>query len=160
MGRERLSIILMVGSLPLLASWELVTEFELKKSRGKVGFPNFELEATDGDSFRFYQHEWAQHGRFNLALMNLETAKGIGFADRAISDTFRLKYKIALSDSELLEFSNFLVAHYSDYPVWSETNYFRDYTKINEAGYPLWVRTMKKPERSYEAYLEFKKTKP
>jgi hypothetical protein len=105
-------------------------------------------------------HEWAQHGRFDLALMNLREAKGVGFADWAIRDTFRLEYKIALSDSELLEFSNFLVAHYSDYPVWSETNYFRDYTKINEAGNPLWVYTMKKPERFYKAYLEFKKTKP
>ena len=40
---------------PLPATWELVTEFELRKSRGKVGFPTFELEPTDGDGFRFYK---------------------------------------------------------------------------------------------------------
>lgn len=105
------------------------------------------------------QHEWEQHGRFDLALMNLEEAKGIGFADDAIRETFRLEYKIRLSDEELLAFSNFLVSIDPTYPSWSGTNYFRDYTQINEAGYPLWVRTMKKPERFYQAYLEFKKAK-
>jgi hypothetical protein len=105
------------------------------------------------------QHEWEKHGRFNLALMNLEEAKGIGSVDTTIRDTFRLEYKTLLSDEELLAFSNFMVAHYPEYPNWSETNYFRDYTQINEAGNPLWVHTMKKPERFHEAYLEFKKTK-
>ncbi len=105
------------------------------------------------------QHEWEQHGRFESAVTYLEEAKGIGLADEAIRDTFRLVYKITLSETELLGFSNFLAAHYPEYPGWSERNHFRDYTQINEAGNPLWVRTMKKPERFYEAYLEFKKTK-
>ena len=59
----------------------------------------------------------------------------------------------------MLEFSNFLATHYPEYPIWSETNYFPDHTQINKAGFPLRVHTMKKPERFYEAYLEFKKTK-
>lgn len=105
------------------------------------------------------QDEWAKHGRFELATTYLEEDKGINSTDRAIKDTFRLEYKILLLDEELLEFSNFLAAHYPEYPGWSETNYFRDYTQINKAGFPLWVYTMKKPERFYEAYLEFKKTK-
>jgi hypothetical protein len=91
--------------------------------------------------------------------MHLEEAKGINLTDRAIRDTFRLEYKIRLSDEELLAFSNFMAASYPDYPGWSETNHFRDYTQINDAGNPLWVYTMKKPERFHEAYLEFKKTK-
>ncbi len=107
------------------------------------------------------QHEWkwVPDGRFELALTYLKEAKGIGFADRAIRDTLRLDYKILLSKEELLAFGNFLVARDPSYPSWSEANYFRDYTQINEAGYPLWVRTMKKPEPFYAAYLEFKKTK-
>jgi hypothetical protein len=107
------------------------------------------------------QHEWAEHGRFDLALMNLEEAKGISlFTDPAIRETLRREYKILLSKEELLEFINFLVMHYPEYPSWSETDYFRDPAQLNKAGLPLWVRTMKKPERFYEAYLEFKKTKP
>jgi len=105
------------------------------------------------------QHEWAEHGRFDLGAMEIEEAKGINSTDRAIRDTFRLEYKTLLSKEDLLAFSNFLVARDPTYPSWSETNYFRDYTQINEAGYPLWVYTMKKPARFYEAYLEFKKTK-
>lgn len=106
------------------------------------------------------QHEWAQHGRFELVASYLERAKGINlFTDPAIKETFRRKYKILLSDEELLAFSNFMAAHYPEHPSWSETNYFRDHSQINEAGNPLWVRTMKKPERFYDAYLEFKKTK-
>jgi hypothetical protein len=106
------------------------------------------------------QDEWAKSGRFELAVAYLERAKGINlFTDRAIRETLRREYKILLSDAELLEFINFMVAHYPEYPSWSETNYFRDPTQINKAGNPLWVRTMKKPERFYEVYLEFKKTK-
>jgi lysophospholipase L1-like esterase len=76
-----------------------------------------------------------------------------------VRDTLRLEYKTLLSDEELVAFSNFMAAHYPDYPGWSETNYFRDYTQINAAGYPLWIHTMKKPEHFYQAYLEFKNTK-
>jgi hypothetical protein len=36
---------------PMPATWELVAE----RSRGKVGFPTFELEPTDGESYRFYK---------------------------------------------------------------------------------------------------------
>lgn len=104
------------------------------------------------------QHEWEQHGRFESAVAHLEETRGINFTDRAIQDTFRLEYKILLSEEELLAFSHFLVMRDPTYPSWSETNYFRDYTQINEAGNPLWVRTMKKPERFYESYSEFKKT--
>lgn len=105
------------------------------------------------------QHEWAQHGRFDLVVTTLKEAKGINRTDRALRDTFRLDYKTLLSDEELLAFSNFLTANYMDYPGWSGTNHLRDFTRINEAGYPLRVSTMKKPERFYESYLEFKKTK-
>ena len=105
------------------------------------------------------QHEWAEHGRYNLSVMYLEDAKGINSADIAISDTFRLEYKIILSDAELLEFSNFLTARYPEYPGWSKTTFFADYTRINEAGSGLWTYTLRKPERYYEAYFKFKKTK-
>jgi hypothetical protein len=63
------------------------------------------------------QHEWAEHGRFESAVAHLEEAKGIGLADEAIRETFRLEYKINLSDAELLEFSNFLAAHHPEYPT-------------------------------------------
>lgn len=105
------------------------------------------------------QHEWAEHGRFDLAITMLESLKGVNKIDSRIRETFRFFYKINMSDAELLEFSNFLAVHYSDYPSWSETNNFPDNTQINEAGNSIWIHSMKEPERYYEAYLEFKKTK-
>lgn len=43
------------GNLSALpGSWELVTEFELKQSGRKVGFPSFELEPTDEGEWVFY----------------------------------------------------------------------------------------------------------
>jgi hypothetical protein len=105
------------------------------------------------------QQGWEQHGRFKLASARLEGAKGVNFADEAIRDTFWVRYKLQMSDQELLAFSNFLVERHPQYPGWSEWNFIKDYTRMNEAGYPRQVHTMKNPERFYEAYLEFKKDK-
>jgi hypothetical protein len=106
------------------------------------------------------QHEWAEHGRFDLALMTLEELKGNNSTDETVKDTFWVKYKIQMSNQELLQFSNFLVTRDAMYPSWSGTDFIKDYTRINEAGNPLQVYIMKKPEQYHEAYLEFKKTTP
>jgi len=103
--------------------------------------------------------EWVPDGRFEQAEAYLQEAKGIGSADEAIKETFRLQYQLVLADAELLEFSNFLVARYPDYPSWSPQNFIKDHTRLNEAGYPLQVHVMKNPDRFYEAYSEFTKTK-
>jgi hypothetical protein len=105
------------------------------------------------------QHEWPQHGRFELAATYLEEAKGVNHTDEAIRDTFWVRHKIRMSDEELLAFSNFLVARDPTYPSWSDQDFIKDYTRINEAGNPFQRHVMKKPERFYEAYLEFMKTK-
>lgn len=105
------------------------------------------------------QHDWERHGRFELALMNLDEAKGVGSVDRSIRDTLWVRHQIQMSDGELLALSNHLVARDPTYPSWSETDFIRDETRKNEAGYPLRVYVMRKPERFYEAYLEFKKTR-
>ena len=70
--------------------------------------------------------EW-KRGRLELAEYCLREAEGVGAADRAIWETFRLQYNLVLTDPELLEFSNFLVAHYPDYPSWSEKDFIKDY---------------------------------
>ena len=105
------------------------------------------------------QHEWHQHGRFELAVTYLEEAKGINLTDEAIRDTLWVRHKIQMSDGELLAFCNFLVARDPTYPSWSEKDFIKDNTRVNEAGNPLQRHVMRKPERFYEAYLEFKKTK-
>lgn len=105
------------------------------------------------------QHEWAEHGRFDLASMALQEAKGLNSTDTAIQDTFRVNYKIRLSHRELLAFTNSLVARDASYPSWSETDYIKDYSRVNDAGNPAQVYVLKKPDRFHEAYLQFKKQK-
>lgn len=75
----------------------------------------------------------------------------------AVWETFRVQSKLVLSDVELLEFSNFLVARYPDYPSWSEKDFIKDYTRFNAAGYPVQRHVVKNPARFYEAYAEFTK---
>lgn len=105
------------------------------------------------------QHEWEQHGRFELAAEYLEEAEGINDTDEAIRDTFWVRHRVRMSDEELLAFSNFLVARDPTYPGWSEQDFIKDYSRINEAGNPFQRHVMRKPERFYEAYLEFKRAK-
>jgi hypothetical protein len=107
---------------------------------------------SEGDNER--NDSW----RFELALISLKEAKTINGLDRAIRETFRLEYKIVLSDTELLEFSNYLVLRNAEYPSWSKTNYIRDFTRTSDAGYPLRIYVMQ-PKSFYEAYLKFKKAK-
>ncbi|MDQ5845395.1 MAG: hypothetical protein M3539_08885, partial [Acidobacteriota bacterium] len=79
------------------------------------------------------QQEWAQHGRIEVALSYLQAARGINDTDYAIKHTLRYEHRIQISDTELLELSNFLVARYPEYPSWSE----RDFIRIEEAGKPM-----------------------
>jgi hypothetical protein len=90
------------------------------------------------------RHAW----ELELAEIYLQEAKGIGAADGAIWETFRLQYNLVLSDSELLAFSNFLVDRYPDYPSWSEMDFIKDYTRLNETGLPLQRHVIKKPAPS------------
>ena len=89
----------------------------------------------------------------------LKEFKGIGWTDDNIQDTFRFLYKIKISNEELAEFSDFLTARYSDYPSWSKGESTKDDTEIGPAGYPVVNVMLVKPERYYEVYLEFKKSK-
>lgn|SRR5437588_75572 len=103
------------------------------------------------------QHEWAEHGRFDSAVTALDDTKGIDDTDEAIRDTLWVKYKLKMSDKDLLAFSNFLIARDPGYPAWSETYDIKDYSRVNAAGNPAQVYIMKESDRFYEAYLQFKK---
>jgi hypothetical protein len=84
--------------------------------------------------------------------------KGVNFTDQAIRDTFWVRHRIKLSESDLLAFSNYLVKLDPGYPSWSEQDFIKDFSRINKAGSPAQVYVMRKPERFYREYLAFKKT--
>ncbi len=100
-------------------------------------------------------YDW-NNGKFEIAVIDLKDAQGVNDRDDDIKENLRFLYKITVSDAELVELSNFLTAHYPEYPSWSERYGVKDNTRLNDAGYPLWIYVFEKPERYYKAYLEFK----
>lgn len=84
--------------------------------------------------------------------------KGVNFTDEAIRDTLRMRYRINLTDAEILEFSNYLVKHHPTYPRWSTRYMARDNSNKNEAGFPAQVLVMKSPDGYRQAYEEFKRS--
>jgi hypothetical protein len=102
--------------------------------------------------------DW-HYSALNIAIGDLKSLKGVNGKDHSIQDTFRFRYKEKLSDSELLEFSNYLTEYFSEYPGWSKGKLTKDDTDIAPDGLPYMNIMLEKPERFYEAYLEFKKTK-
>lgn len=99
------------------------------------------------------------NGKFELAEHYLKYMQGVNDKDDDIKENLRFLYKINVSDAELVELSRFLTAHYPDYPSWSERHGVTDNTRLTAAGYPDTILIFSKPERYYQAYLEFKKTK-
>jgi len=102
------------------------------------------------------QDDWTRHGRFESVADRLRFSNGINFKDQDIRDTLRFVYKINMSDAELSEYSQYMTAHYPDYPGWSEGKLTKDESKLGAGGYPVQIILMRKPERYYKAYLEFK----
>lgn len=96
--------------------------------------------------------DW-NHSTLKVCEIWFNRAKAVNDIDGDIQDTFRFVYKITLSDAELLELSNYLTAHYPEYPTWSEGYMVKDDTEISPAGLPVMNRMLEKPERYYEAYM-------
>lgn len=94
----------------------------------------------------------------SMVEMVLRFTKGVNMADESIRDTLWVKYRIKISDSELLELSNYLVEHDPTYPSWSGRVFIKDDSRINEAGNPAQVFIMEEPKRYFEVYLSFKKS--
>ncbi len=105
------------------------------------------------------QEGWERYGRVDYCSINLKELKGVNDQDKDIRSTLRFVYKIKLSDEELSEYSQYMTTHFPDYPSWSEGEMVKDDTDIAPDGRPAMNRILKKPERYYEAYLEFKKLK-
>jgi hypothetical protein len=93
---------------------------------------------------------------YEILVAGLKEVEGINYCDEAIRSTLKLRYHISLSDKELLDFTNHLMSKDPYYPSWSDREEYKDLTQRNEAGNPIWYVIMKKPERFYEAYLQYK----
>ena len=88
--------------------------------------------------------------RVHLSWNFLELLKGVTISDQCVKDTLKVKYEVDLTEKELLDFVNYLIAHNPQYPSSSE----REYSKTGKR-----VCVYKQPELFQQAYLEYKATK-
>jgi hypothetical protein len=95
-----------------------------------------------------------------ILVSGLKEIEMLNACDEAIRDSLRLRYGISLSDKELLDLTNHMISQDPYYPSWSEREEYKDLTRHNEAGNPLWYVIMKKPEPFYTAYLQYKAKSP
>ena len=86
----------------------------------------------------------------HLSLNFLELLKGVNLSDQCVKDTLKVKYEVDLTEKELLDFVNYLIAHNPQYPSSSEREHSRSGKRIC---------LYKKPEVFQQAYLEYKATK-
>lgn len=93
---------------------------------------------------------------YDILADGVKEVEGINYCDESIRSTLTLRYKISMSDKELSDFTNYLISQDPYYPGWSEREEYKDMTQRNEAGNPIWYVVMKKPERFYNAYLQYK----
>lgn len=113
------------------------------------------MEAANFDSAE--GSEYQKQMRYKGTLAHLEHMQGESWFDISIKDTLELKYKIRLSSRELLGFVEHLISQDPAYPKWSDTEWYKDWTDVNEHGVPQQYIIVKNIERFHKAYVEYKK---
>lgn len=90
--------------------------------------------------------------------LDLKLVNGTNMKDQAISDGIWLKYRIDISEQELLAFANYLLKIAPDYPSWSETEWSMALKreKVSSNTHTQGA-VVKNPERYYQQYLKFKR---
>lgn len=99
----------------------------------------------------------AEGERYSYPEGDIRRLKGVSMTDDTIRETLLIKYRIEISDSELLEFSNYLVKLDPAYPHWGESIYTKIYPAKDSSLKPFMTYIMTNPNRFHQAYLAFKK---
>jgi hypothetical protein len=90
--------------------------------------------------------------------LDLKRVTGTNFQDQAIADALWLSYRINMSESELLDFTNYLIKIAADYPSWSDTEWKMDLKRNKASAFShTQGAVVKKPLRYYQSYLAFKR---
>jgi hypothetical protein len=92
---------------------------------------------------------------YQMVIESLKELEGTNFCDEAVRNTLKLRYKVSLSQRDMLEFADYLISQDPGYPAWSERELYKDWNELNEAGYRRQYVILKNIEPFYKAYLEF-----
>ena len=100
--------------------------------------------------------ETSDRYRYEASKDELKKLEGLNHFDNGIKETLRIRYKIRLSDQQMLDFVNYLITQEPRYPTWGALEFYKDLADRNEAGYPRQYLVLKKPEPFYKLYLQYK----
>lgn len=120
----------------------------MKREVERMRLAHFDTAPVEG--------QYSRQSRYEGGVEILEELQGVSMYDESMRDALALKYRIKLSDEELLGFSNHLTAQDAYYPGWSETEWYVDHDSLNEAGNPRQYSILKNPEPFFKAYLKYK----
>jgi hypothetical protein len=147
------------------AAWILLSDIDgtvirLRASEeGRIGIEAMKrvverMRAAHFDNSESYDYE--KQGRYKLAVIALTGMEGINMRDEAVRDTLRLRYKISLSDKELLDFIDYVISQDPSYPSSMVTELYKDREQLNDAGNPLQYVIVKNVEPFHKLYLQYK----
>ncbi len=83
--------------------------------------------------------------------------RGLNMFDHMMQDTFRIQYKIRLSDKQLLDFVNYLISQDPRYPTWTDVEDYKDMRNRNAAGNPRQYVILTKAAPFINALRKFKR---
>lgn len=93
--------------------------------------------------------------RYRGTLGAVKGITGTNGYDQAVQDSLRIKYKVHISDEELLRFSNYLISVDPNYPSWSEKERNNAQLLETDAESQRPYLIVKHLERFYSAYTRF-----
>ena len=128
----------------------VIDNYEIRLRATKDGQLAMEALQRSVDRMRaagFDKSDHVMYSDFSISALHLEMAKGTNIHDEMIRATLQARHSIQMSESEYLEFSNFLTELDPTYPTWSEAG---------EYGPPM---LLKESKRYFEGYLKFKAKK-
>ena len=103
------------------------------------------------------QAEHSDRYRYQATREEAAELRGLNMFDHTMQDTFRVRYKIILSDKQMLNFVNYLMAQDPRYPTWSTVDDFKDLKHRNAAGNPRQYVILTKAAPFINALWKFKR---
>jgi hypothetical protein len=100
--------------------------------------------------------DYEKQARYESSVDAVQRMEGLNGLDTAIGDTPRIKFKIRLTDQQLLDFVNYLISKDPYYPNGVGKDVYKDFDDLNEAGNPRQYPVVVDNEPFYKAYREYK----
>lgn len=102
------------------------------------------------------QAEHSDRYRYQATREEAAELRGLNMFDYNLQDTFRIRYRIILTDKQTLAFVNYLISQDPRYPSWSTMEEYKDMRHPNAAGNPRQYFLLKDVRPFHDAYRKFR----